>query len=160
MDCVFTYRCEGLNEVGGDCGFVEPRTCIWDRPHKVKMRTIGCGLFRKRIPARSALSTLRGYFEERRNQYAVARDHGPSSNKPLTSTSSNTVSTNRSNSELRHPTITPGDEDRGRSYGQNTRNSPSLMSILSSFSGLLERASAAQLFSRGDTEIHVARVLT
>jgi hypothetical protein len=83
----------------------------------------------------------------------------PSTDKRLTSTSSNTVSTKRSSSELRHPTITPGDEDRGRSYGQNTRKSLSLMSILSSFAGPLERASAAQLFSRGDTEMYVARVL-
>lgn len=78
--------------------------------------------------------------------------------KTLTSTSSKTVSTNKSNSEFRQPIITPGDEDRGRSYGQNTRNKPSLMSMLSSFQPS-ERASTAQLFPRGNTEIHVARML-
>jgi hypothetical protein len=78
---------------------------------------------------------------------------------PLTSTSSSTVSTNKSSSEFRHPTITPGDEDRGRSYGQNTRSSPSLMSILSSSTRVLERTSTAQLFSRRDSEILVARML-
>lgn len=78
---------------------------------------------------------------------------------PPTSTSSSTVSTNRSSSEFRHPTITPGDEDRGRSYGQNTRSSPSLMSMLSSSRRISERASTAQLFARRDAEMHVARVL-
>lgn len=51
--------------------------------------------------------------------------------KSLTSTPSNTVKTNKSSSEFLHPTITPGDDDRGKSYGQNTRNNPSLMSMLS-----------------------------
>jgi hypothetical protein len=77
----------------------------------------------------------------------------------VTSTSSKTVSTNKSSSELRQPTITPVDEDRGRSYGQNTRSKPSLMIMLSSSTRRLEGASTAQLFPGGDAEIHVARML-
>lgn len=120
------------------------------------MRTIGCGLFRKRIPARRALSTFRGCSCY---QHLPCITDFSATKRPPTSTSSRTVSTNRSSSEFRHPTITPGDEDRGRSYGQNTRNSPSLMSMLSSFTRFLERASTAQLFSRGDAVVYVPRVL-
>ena len=59
--------------------------------------------------------------------------------------------TNKSKSEFLHPTITPGDVNRVRLFGQNTRSMPSLFSTIITYCQSSERSSSPQLLLRRDS---------
>ena len=70
-----------------------------------------------------------------------------------TSTSSNMLKTKTSISEFLHPTMTPGDDDREISEGQNTRSKPLLIIMILTFPQILKRTPPSELFSGRDALI-------